>query len=99
MTSVRGSFIIYSDLNGFSETVEVTGGFDDGDIKTASSDANAYSLGVATGRQWRFGEQRDTSAVLQVGYDHILASERAIANCSNCPSQDIEVDGGVLYKA
>lgn len=98
VTTLRGSFIIYSDLNKFSQVVETSGGFNNGDIDTASSDANAFSLGVATGRQWRLGETEDTRLMLQAGYDHVLASERAIASCSNCYSEDIEIDGGIFVQ-
>jgi hypothetical protein len=99
VTTLRGTFIIYSDENEFSQTVEIVGGFDDGDIETASSDANALSLGIATGRQWRFGEQDNNRVLLQLGYDHIFGSERSISDCTNCYSEDIEVDGGVFVRA
>lgn len=98
ITSLRGSFISYSDNSEFSQLVEVEDFWDDDEIESRSSDANAFTLGVATGKMWRFGEELRTAALLQLGYDHLFASERTISGCSNCYSEDIDIDGGAFVQ-
>jgi hypothetical protein len=91
--AVGMSGMLLSDNESFSQGV--TGGFGGG-YSTASSSANAFGF---------FGE---------VGYSHVLESgnvsfdllggleviwsERSIANCSNCYSEDIDLDSGLYLK-
>lgn len=99
LTSIGMDFIVYDDSAEFFQTVEGNGLFNDGDISTESSDANALLAHVATGYEWLFTEQQDVAVLLQAGYGHVFGSERAIPNCSNCRTESIDVDGGVFAKA
>ncbi|MBF7073575.1 hypothetical protein ISG33_09235 [Glaciecola sp. MH2013] len=96
VTSIDADFILYDDNNEFSEVVVGDGLFNNGDISTESSEASALALSVATGYEWRFGQDDRASAILQGGFSGVFASERSIANCSNCGSQDIDIDGGAF---
>lgn len=89
----------YDDNQEFSQSVVGTGLFNDGDRSRESSDATAVVLSAATGYQWRFGAEQNSAVSLQGGFGAVLASDRSIANCSNCRSEDIEIDGGVFIKA
>ncbi|MDA7686454.1 hypothetical protein N9172_00460 [bacterium] len=98
MSSVGLEFISYDDNNGFSQLVEGTGLFNDGDVSTESSDANAFALNVATGAYWSFGARDKNLAIVQVGFSEIFNSERSIDNCDDCFKDDIDVDGGAFAK-
>jgi hypothetical protein len=98
LTSLRGSYIIYSDEAEFSQLVEHVGGFDHSETKRASSEADALTFGVAFGRRWQLGSQANTDGVLQLGFDQVFGSDRSISNCSNCYSEDIDIDGGVFVQ-
>ena len=94
VTSLGLDVIIYDDNEEFTQTVEGTGFYNDGDISVESSDANAAMASVAVGYQWRFGEDQQTALRAQIGYAGVFSSERRITNCSDCFSEDIDVDGG-----
>lgn len=82
---------LYSDNEGFSVLVEEEFS---GDVSTAGSDANAFNF-YAEG-----GYSHDLSAFAFVdfigGMEIVLISERSVSNCSNCPSQDIDVGSGLF---
>lgn len=90
-------YLEYDDEQEFSQVVEGTGLFNDGDISVNDSSASAVTAFVATGYQWQFVEQ-GMSVIAQAGYTHLFASERGIDNCSNCYDEDIEIDGGIYAK-
>ncbi|WKD49828.1 hypothetical protein [Microbulbifer spongiae] len=90
-------YLGYDDEQEFSQVVEGTGLFNDGDISVNDSSASAVTAFVATGYQWQFVEQ-GMSVITQAGYTHLFASERGIDNCSNCYDEDIEIDGGIYAK-
>ncbi len=98
-TSVFLEFYLYDDKYGFSQWVEGDGWFNDGDISQQSSDANGVSAGILFGPQWNFGVDNKAVAYVQGGFDVMLSSERGIASCSNCYSEDIEMGGGALVQA
>lgn len=99
VTTLGLDIVVYDDNEEFSQVVIGDGLFNDGDVSVESSDANGVLLSVATGYRWTFGEKNDVSATIQSGYGVMLASERTIENCSNCFSEDIDVDGGLFIKA
>lgn len=99
VTSLGLDIVVYDDNQEFSQTVIGDGLLNNGDISTESSSANGVLLSVATGYRWEFGEKNDVAATLQGGFGVMLASERSIENCSNCFSEDIDVDGGAFVKA
>ncbi len=96
LTSLGLDFVSYDDNEGFSETVIQQGGWDDGDISRRSSDASAFLLSAAFGPKFYLGEQQSTFAYLQGGYGLLTYSERSIGSCSNCSSEDIDIEGGVF---
>jgi hypothetical protein len=88
--------MIYDDEDSFSQTVIDV---NDGDISTESSDADAVLLNAATGYAWKFGEEAKTAVRLQGGFAIVTSSERSIANCSNCSTEDIDIGGGIFVRA
>lgn len=91
--------MVYDDNQEFSQTVIGDGFLNDGDISVESSSANGVLLSDATGYRWAFGEKGDVTATLQGGFGVMVASQRRIENCSNCFSEDIDIDGGAFIKA
>lgn len=56
-------------------------------------------IGAAIGKINFFGETQDMAIYGQVGINFMIYSERSIALCDDCYSEDIDVDGGVYLKA
>lgn len=96
VTSIDADFILYDDNAEFSQLVIGEGLFNDGDVSTESSEATALAVSLSSGYEWLFGQEKRASAILQGGFTGVFASERSIANCSNCGSQDIDIEGGVF---
>lgn len=94
--SLGSAWVKYDDNRGFDQQVEVVGGFDDGDIQTASSDASAFLVYADAGPRFTFGRSSYFSA--KAGFTAFFASERAIGNCSDCFSEDIDIDGGAYIQ-
>ncbi|WP_412972187.1 hypothetical protein [Glaciecola sp. MF2-115] len=99
LTSVGLDIIVYDDNDEFRQVVVGEGILNDGDVSSESSSANGMLVSVATGYQWTFGQEQDVSFALQGGFSHMFLSERAIDLCSNCYSEDIDVDGGFYAQA
>lgn len=99
VTSLGVDIIVYDDNNQFKQVVEGQGSFNRGDVSTEKSSANGVLLSVATGYQWLVGEEQNVALRLQGGASAMVNSERSIESCSNCYSQDIDVDGGLFVKA
>ncbi|PCK03766.1 MAG: hypothetical protein COA42_19830 [Alteromonadaceae bacterium] len=83
--------IIYDDKNSFSQQTESRFG---GDRDNSSSDARAFPVFVDVGYKKFFGSETPAYATVRAGVATLLASERAIGNCSNCRSEDIDIDAG-----
>lgn len=96
VTSLDADFILYDDNNEFSQRVIGDGLLNRGDISTESSEATAVVTSIASGYEWRFGQNNRASAILQGGFSGVFASTRSIASCSNCNSDDIDIDGGAF---
>ncbi len=86
----------YDDNAPCSEYVEQIGGWDDGDISRESSDAKALLWSISFGPKFYLGAQQSTFAYIQGGYGLITSSERSISPCDDCPSQDIDIEGGLF---
>lgn len=99
VTSLGLDVIIYDDNETFTQTVIGDGAFNDGDRSVESSDATAGLFSVSTGYQWEFGEDNDFAVQAQGGFSFIVFSERSIAYCSDCYSEDIDLDGGAFVRA
>jgi hypothetical protein len=99
VTSLGLDVTLYDDKLKFTQAVEGTGSFNNGDRSTAKSSANGFLLYVATGYQWKFTEQQNVAVRLQGGFAQMVSSERSIGTCTNCYSEDINIDGGVFAKA
>ncbi len=99
VSTIGASFIIYQDDREFEQTVIGKGLYNDGDIYIESSDANAMLIHLATGYRWTFGEAQKLDFITQGGFSFSALSERSIDYCSNCYSEDIELDGGAFIKA
>jgi hypothetical protein len=94
ITSASLDFILYDDNEEFSQLVVGDGLLNDGDVSVESSDASAIGFTLASGYEWKFGENDRASGILQGGLTGVFGSERSIANCSNCSTEDIDIDGG-----
>jgi hypothetical protein len=95
LTTLGFDWVSYDDKAGFTVRTEDQFGRED----DSSSDASGILVYGAFGPQWRFGEEQKTTAFVQAGYSAMFASDRGIDNCSNCPSQDIDIDGGLYARA
>lgn len=89
--SLGMSFLLYRDNAAFGQYVEDF--WDDTDYR--ESDANAFMIFAEYGPKYRFGTDNMSFFVVRGGVSGILASERSISGCSNCYSEDIDIDGGV----
>ena len=96
LTSIDADAILYDDNNEFSQVVVGDGLFNRGDVSTASSEASAFALSLASGYEWRFAQSERASAILQGGFSAVFVSDRSIADCVDCDSQDIDIDGGAF---
>ena len=99
ITSVGAEILFYDDNNSFSQRVEVVGGFDDGDIRSESSDANAFTVYFETGPRWSLGDNEEAYFSLKGGVETVFLSERSISLCSDCREEDIDIDGGLYLAA
>ena len=98
-TTFGAEILFYDDNNSFSQQVEVVGGFDDGDIRTESSDANAFTVYFETGPRWNLGSNEEAYISLKGGVETVFLSERSISLCSDCREEDIDIDGGLYLTA
>lgn len=85
------NLLFYHDNEAFAQYVEDYWG----DEGYEESDANALMLFAEYGPKYRFGLQKNSFFSARLGVSGIFASERSISNCSNCYSEDIDIDGGV----
>lgn len=88
------SWISYSDNEKITVTTVGTGTNNEGDLSTSSSDASAIEVHAEYGLRHRFGPNKGGFFILRGGYLLNMFSERSISNCSNCPSSDIDINGG-----
>jgi hypothetical protein len=96
ITTGTVAFLVYDDYAEFSQVVEGQGWFNNGDSSVESSNASGVIFSIASGYQWTVGEEREFAARLQAGFSGLTASERGIENCSNCYSEDININGGLF---
>lgn len=87
LTYVLGvDFIGYGDNYSFSQ---------DTNKGEKSSDASAVMAYAEFGPKVSFGKDKLNYFIAHAGVSAILSSERGIGYCTNCYSEDIEVDGGL----
>lgn len=98
-TSLFAQYIAYDDLQSFTNVVIGSGWSNKGDISSKESDASGLLLGVAFGPQWQLDEQQTVIGYAQAGADFMVRSERSIASCSDCYSEDIKLEGGFFVAA
>lgn len=58
------------------------------------SDASGAILFAEIGPQYKLGERGDNYVTVRGGFAAVVDANRSIANCSNCYSEDINIDGG-----
>lgn len=85
-------FLSYDDKNKFTVPTE---NVSTGDRENSSSDASAMPLFVDFGYKHFFNTKNATYLAARAGFNTLILSERSVANCTNCPSQDIDISGGV----
>lgn len=78
-------FVSYDDKGSFSQNT--TGGVKD-------SDASAILVYVEYGPRFALGADKANYVTAHAGFSGIFASSRGIGYCSNCYSEDINLDGG-----
>jgi len=86
-----GSVLFYRDNAEFAQYVEDYWG----DVDYSESDATAFMVFAEYGPKYRFGQDNMSFFTVRGGVSGMLYSERAISSCSNCYSEDIDIDGGV----
>lgn len=99
VSSVGVDIVFYDDNQKFSQEVEGTGIINNGDRSTETSSASGGIIYVASGYQWLHGEEQNVALRLQGGFGLMTFSERSIGSCTNCYSEDIDIDGGLFIKA
>ncbi len=81
----------YSDNNGFSvQTEGVFGGVE-------RSDSSASGLSGFGELGYSYTPSKKIELSLMAGYELMLSSSRSVSNCSNCPSEDIDIDTGAYF--
>ncbi|WP_199608841.1 hypothetical protein [Flocculibacter collagenilyticus] len=98
ITTFGFDLAVYDDENEFSQDVVGTGLYNDGDRETKSSSANGAIFSIASGYQKLYGENQDTAVNMQAGFSIVGFSERSISTCTDCRSEDIDIDGGAFVK-
>lgn len=98
MVSLGSALVFYDDNREFNQQVEVVGGFDDGDIRTESSEALGMSVHADFGPRFAFGASDSSFFSAKAGFTGFLFSERSIGYCDNCYEEDIDIDGGVYVQ-
>ncbi|WP_028885090.1 porin family protein [Teredinibacter turnerae] len=81
----------YSDNEAFEQLTESSWG---GNERNSSSSATAYNLYGELG--YGVDLAPTVSLDLLAGYEMVLSSERSISYCSDCYSEDIEIDSGLF---
>jgi hypothetical protein len=89
--SLGMSFLFYRDNAEFAQFIHDYWG----DVNYTESDATAFMLFAEYGPKYRFGQDNMSFVTVRGGVSGMLYSERAISYCSNCYSEDIDIDGGV----
>jgi hypothetical protein len=89
--SLGMSFIFYNDNDEFAQYVEDYWG----DVDYEESSANAMSVFAEYGPRYRFGADNLSFFTVRGGISGLFLSERSIGNCSDCYSEDIDIDGGL----
>jgi len=84
------SMVFYDDNEAFSQVVRDYWGYGYYD----SSDATGGQAFIEYGPQYRFGAAEKSFFSIRAGLSSIFFSSRSISGCSNCFSEDINVDGG-----
>ncbi|MEM9102302.1 MAG: hypothetical protein AAGB12_08255 [Pseudomonadota bacterium] len=84
------SGLIYSDNRDFNQSVVDQFG----NYSSASSDAQSVSLFGEVGYRYTLSQQATVEFL--GGYEAVMSSSRSISNCSNCLSEDIELDSGMF---
>lgn len=91
MTYTLGfNYLMYNDNNEFEQYVHDWYG-----SSYQQSDASAMMLYAEAGPRYRFGARGMSFFTARAGVSGIFASSRSISNCSNCYSEDINIDGGL----
>lgn len=82
---------LYSDRREFDQVVEDNFG----NVSTAGSDADAFNLFFEGG--YRYETSKNISLDILGGYELVMESERAIPNCIDCATSDINIEGGLYF--
>lgn len=85
------NFLFYRDNAEFAQFIEDYWG----DVDYTESDATAFMLFAEYGPKYRFGQDNMSFFTVRGGVSGMLYSERAISYCSDCYSEDIDIDGGL----
>jgi hypothetical protein len=85
------NFLFYRDNAEFAQYIRDYWGY----VDYEESDATAFMLFAEYGPKYRFGQDNMSFFTVRGGVSGMLYSERAISYCSDCYSEDIDIDGGV----
>lgn len=89
-------FLSYDDNAAFTALTRPESG---GKVQNSRSEAGAMPLYAEVGYKRFVATEVPIYTTLRAGYTVVVGSEREIPNCTNCPSQDIDIDGGLYAVA
>lgn len=90
-TTLGMGIISYDDNSSFSQRTEDNFG----NVKNSESSANAVPFYAELGYKRFFSGEATPYITVRGGFSFIMGSERSIGNCSNCYSENIDIDGGM----
>jgi len=99
LTTISLDMLSYSDHNDFDQQVVGDGWSNSGQNSTQSSEAVGIMTSFAFGKMWRMGQDNKLVLSAQGGFSAMISSERSIANCDDCYSEDIDIGGGAFVRA
>ncbi len=94
LTSIGLDLVNYGDDASFTQRTEDTFGNE----RNSESDASGVLASIAFGPLWKLGKDQSVTTFIQGGFGHMFSSSRSISNCSNCFSEDIDIEGGPFAK-
>jgi hypothetical protein len=83
--------LIYDDKAEFTQETENTWS---GDTENSDSAARGFLLYADYGPRFKFGADNANYFTVRGGFSIMISSDRSIGNCTNCWSEDIDIDGG-----
>ncbi len=95
LTSLGIGLQVYDDSDSWEQDVVDQFGNED----TVDSSTTGWSVSAAFGPRWFLGNKEEHMLVAQAGYAYVGDASRGVGLCTDCPGEDIDVEGGAFFKA